>query len=572
MTAKTVAHVVVDELTAAGTDIAFGIPGGVISPVFDALLDRPGVRLIVARHETSAVFMAMGYCYATGNPGLVLTTAGPGFSNGLTGLAAAAAESLPIILVSGEVPKSAFGRGALQEGTAYFGSAVALARHLCKFAAQIGLVSTAPSIARKALATALSGRRGPVCLTLPLDIGRSEASGSEVRGRVSSRFEVDEDACRAAVAALERAKRPVMLLGNGARGVYARRVARNLAERLMIPVMVTTKGKGVFPEDHALYLGVFGLGGHENAIAHLRAEQPDVVLVCGSALNDLTTNAWSPLLQATTTQIQIDIDAAQIGRNYRTDLAILGPVDLALSRMLEYAHQTDRAGELVALRDAPESQLQLPVQEQASPPGQAPAPQPTASAPMSMQQVLTVLAAELPPDTVFVCDIGEFLTVAVNALRVREGGDFIVCLGLGSMGSGIGAAIGYQLAAPARRVVCVAGDGGMLMYGNELASAVKYHAAVTFCVLNDHRYNMCHHGHLEVYDRTPDLTCTPVDFAAWSRALGAEGEVVTTRAELASALQRQLVGPRVLDIRFDPDIRAGHNQRNAALRHFIGES
>jgi acetolactate synthase I/II/III large subunit len=546
----TVAAAILDELLPSGEGPVFGIPGGAAGPLFDALLDRPGLRLVVPKHEAQAVFMAMGYAHATGQPGIVLTTAGPGITNALTGLASAFADGVPVVVVSGEVPSASFGRGAVQEGSAHSADMVAIVRHVTKFATQVLIPGTAAAVGRRARATVLSGRRGPAFISLPLDVANQRISRTLIAGRVSSRFEVDNDACLLAVKTLKAAKRPVMLVGSGVRPGAGRRAVRGLAEKLNLPVMVTTKGKGVFPEDHPLFLGIFGFGGHESVIRYLQDEPPDVLLVCGSSMNDFATNSWSPLLIPRVCQIQVDIDALQIGKNYQTDIGLLGPIDVVLPHMLEFV------GGVVPRRPLP-----------------APAMAPTRPAPgrdgrLSGQQVVASLSELCCPGSVVTCDVGEFLAPAVNFLRVRDGGDFLVSLGFGSMGSSIGSAIGYKLGAPAKNVVALCGDGSYLMHGNEILTAVEQNAAITLCVVNDGRLNMVVHGQRTVYGRSQDFNHTVVDIASAARALGAEAFVVENEADLTAALAAQVRRPRVLDIRIDPDVVLEGSQRLAGLRHF----
>jgi acetolactate synthase-1/2/3 large subunit len=187
---------------------------------------------------------------------------------------------------------------------------------------------------------------------------------------------------------------------------------------------------------------------------------------------------------------------------------------------------------------------------------------------LTTMDVVMTMNEVCPKDAVFTADMGEHLGVVLHYLRVREHGDFLTCLGFGSMGSGINSAIGYQLGAPHRRTFAVCGDGGFLMNGSELATAVQHHAATTFVVINDSRLNMVHHGHMGLFGRTPNFSTPLVDFAALARAMGAEGHVIETREELAAALDVRREGPVVLDVRIDPDVRLMGNQRVAALKQF----
>jgi acetolactate synthase I/II/III large subunit len=544
----------VDELRAHGVDTVFGIPGGAVSPIYAALLKRTDVRVINAKHETGAVFMAMGYSIATGNSSVVVTTAGPGITNASTGVASAFYDSVPVLLLAGEVPTTAFGRGALQESSPTGLDAVGLMRPITKMAAQISRPDAGVAILRKALSTMQSGRKGPAFLSLPLNIGAVQGTNNPITGRAHTAYEIDGAGCDRCFDLLSRAKSPLILAGAGARGARSRRLLAHLAEATGAPVAVSPKGKGVFPEDHPLYLGVFGFGGHESVIDYLTGGV-DVLFVCGSGLNDFSTNSWSPLLKGTQAFLQSDIDAAQLGKNYPIDLGLLGPADVILDRMLR-----DRSGKVTraGVGGSRGAQLQ-PAQR--SPTGA-----------LTTIEVMLALNELCPDDAVFTADMGEHLSMALHYLKVGARGDFLTCLGFGSMGSSIGCAIGHQMGDRARRVYAICGDGCFLMYGSELATAVQHRIPVTFVIINDSRLNMCELGMRDLYGATTDMSTPIIDFALSARAWGAAGHLVRTRAQLAAALALPVDGPVVLDVRIDPEIRLQGSQRNAALRQFDSQS
>lgn len=546
---STVALHLVDVLRDFGVNAVFGIPGGAISPFYDALLERPDIRIITTKHEANAAFMAIGYAVATGRPGVVITTAGPGITNALTGVASAYYEGVPVIHIAGEVARSAFGRGALQEGSAAGLDAVAMMRRVTKMSVLISHPGPAASVLHKALTAAFSGRRGPIFVTLPLDVATERLEPQPLAGHERTTYEIDDDSTRRALELLERARRPLILAGSGTRDFATRRALRRLAEHIGAPVCVTTKGKGVFPEDHPLYLGVTGFGGHDSVGQYLESGV-DVLLVIGSGLNDFATNAWSPLLRASRAFVQIDIDDAQLGKNYAIDLGLVGPADRIITKMLEHREEG-----------------RVPTMGAAEPPLAIQPIRPSSSGKLTTMDVVMTMNEVCPRDGVFTADMGEHLGVVLHYLKVREQGDFLTCLGFGSMGSGINAAIGYQLGAPHRRTFAVCGDGGFLMYGSELATAVQHRLATTFVVINDSRLNMVHHGHMGLFGRTPDFSTPLVDFAALAQAMGAEGHVIETRDDLVRGLELKS-GPVVLDVRIDADVRLMGNQRVAALKQF----
>lgn len=549
-----VALQLVDELRAHGINTVFGIPGGAVSPLYAALMKRQDVQVVNAKHESGAAFLAMGYALATGKPGVIVTTAGPGITNAVTGLASAFYDGIPIIHIAGEVSTTAFGRGALQESSPSGLDALGLVRRITKMSAQIARPDAAVAILRKALATAESGRKGPAFLSLPLNIGAATSSNNPITGRARTAFDIDGPGCDRCFDLLSEAQRPLILAGAGARDTRTRMQLVKLAEATGAPVAVSPKGKGVFPEDHPQYLGVFGFGGHESVIDYLQGGV-DVLFVCASGLNDFSTNAWSPLLSGTRAFIQLDIDAAQLGKNYPIDLGLVGPADVVLERMNE--GKTPR-GKRPAMNLTRGVRVETPPRSK--------------KGMITTIDVVNTMNEVCPSDSMFTADMGEHLSVMLHYLRVREGGDFLTCLGFGSMGSGVCTAIGYQMGCPSRRVFAVTGDGCYLMYGAELVTAVHHRVPVTIVVINDSRLNMCELGMRDLYGGNVDMTTPIVDFAAAAQAAGADGVVVRTREELVAALTREVEGPLVIDVRIDPDVRIQGSQRNAALRQFNDQS
>ena len=546
---------ILDVLQDFGATTIFGIPGGAVGALYGALAKRDDFRIVNAKHETGAVFLAMGHFLATGRPGVVITTSGPGVTNALTGLASAFYEGIPLVLLCGEVATSAFGRGALQEGSQNGLDVLSLVRSISKFSQQLTRADTAAAVFRKALLTSMNPRRGPVVLTVPMNVLAGEVTeAAPMRGTAHTSFQVPVDGCRRAMELLAGAKHPFIFAGAGARDPRSREALKRLVELTGAPIAVSPKGKGVFPEDHPQYLGIFGFGGHESVINYLN-KGADIVMVCGSGLNDFSTNAWSTSLNASTAFIQLDIDAAQLGKNYPIDLGLLGPMHEVLDQMIAEA-----SGLTMEFKSAGESRTPFGAVTQAV--------RPSPAGMLTTAQVVLAMNEHCPHDSVFTSDMGEHLSMALHYLKVRDAGDFITCLGFGSMGSGICSAVGYQMGAPSRRVYAICGDGCFLMHGLELATAVQHQIPVTLIVINDNRLNMCEHGIRDQYGSTTDMTTQVIDFAAIASGMGATGIIVRTRDELVKALTAKLLGPTLLDVRVDPSIRLEGNQRIASLQLF----
>jgi acetolactate synthase-1/2/3 large subunit len=531
-----------------GVRVAFGIPGGAIGPFFDALADCPEIEYVPTRHEATAVYAAMGHARMTGVPALVLTTAGPGVTNAVTGAAAALAEELPVIVLGGEVSSFGAGRGGFQEGTQAGLDVVSIMRPVTRWSSTVVGPSMAAGAAERAWSMATAGRPGPVFLSVPFDVAQGSSFESFVAGAPATAAVPDEGACRAAARCLADANRPLLVLGSGARG--AARELRQIAERIAAPVVVTGHAKGVFPERHPLYLGIIGNAGHPSVEDYL-SERPDVVCVFGSRLGDLATNGWSIELAGSKATIQIDRDPWLIGRNAPVTLGIVGDAQLSARSMLR-ALPVKRPRPMRFARgcrsypwvDSEEGRLKP-------------------------QSVLSNLARAFP-DAIWCSDIGEHMGMAQHYLRVDRPDQFHCMSGLAAMGSGMGAAIGIQHARPDATVVAIVGDGGFNMHVAEMLTCVDQRLSVIYAVFNDGCWNMVDHGFHSVFGRVPpSLPHRVADLAGVARAYGAEATVIEAQHQLSPVLLRSLHHrgrPLVLDFRTDREEVLSTRSRSVSLR------
>lgn len=283
------ADVIVDTLVAHGVELMFGLPGGPISPVFDALIDRPEVRMITTRHESGALFGACGYARTTGKLGVALVTSGPGAFNALSGLASAYCDGLPLLLLVGEVARKNYGRGALQDGSAYGLQMVEILKRVTKTTVEVNDPQRVPGLLRAAIQQAMTGPQGPVALTLPIDVLMAPLTMQLVARNIAGPPSLSPTAIEEATHLLRDPGRAVIFAGSGVRGGHAPERLIELAERMQVPVMTTPKGKGVFPEDHPLALGVFGMGGHPSSARYLEGGL-DTLLAVGTSLSEVATS------------------------------------------------------------------------------------------------------------------------------------------------------------------------------------------------------------------------------------------------------------------------------------------
>jgi acetolactate synthase-1/2/3 large subunit len=545
------ADVLVHMLADAGVEVVFGLPGGAISPVHDALMDS-AIRVITTRHESGAMFAAAGYARATGKLAVVAVTSGPGVLNAMTGLATAWCDGLPVLLLVGEVPRTGQGKGVLQDGSAHGLQIVEMARHITKLSAELPRPSTLPHVMRRAITTAQSGRPGPVVLTLPIDITTAMLAPPRASGAIAIEHALPPSTIDELAGVLRDAQRPLILAGNGARGHDTAPLLCAVAERFACPVATTPKGKGAFPERHPLALGVLGLGGHRSTQLYLESGV-DVVVAIGTSLGDMATDGFSPLLQAPRALVHIDIEGRQIGKSYTPSHAIVARASHVLRGLLERG-------------------------------GGDPAPRPTLRAlaggverqvlPSSMRfdrmashDAVRELQAVLPADTVYTIDSGEHFLFAAHYLEINLPDTFVAMTGLGSMGQSLGTAIGTQLAFPGRRVAAICGDGCFAMNAFEIATAVAERLPIRVFVFNDERLGMVENGHTAVYGRTPAYPTTPLDVCTVARGLGATALRVQRPGQLtaiADVLARD-PGPVVVEVCIDPEIKLPKRDRVSAM-------
>ena len=529
------ARAVLQTLANRGVTVAYGIPGGLISPVFDALADVPEIQYVATRHEAMAGFAAMGHAIATGRPAVVLTTGGPGLTNTITAVAAAFVEELPMVVIAGDVSQNATSRGALHDTSTGGLDGLALMRTITRFSARVESADNAASAIEHALRIATGPRPGPVFLSLPLDV--SSAPSPATRLSVSeppAPPAPDPAACAEIAGALRASKRPLLVVGNGARGAAAE--VRALAERLACPVVTTPHGKGIFPDSHPLHLGGIGFGGHPSASDYL-ARRPDVVLVVGSRLGDITTNGWRLPLTGTSATFQIDREAWMMGRNYPLTFGLVADARMALRSILA-AMPLDVARPM----RAPFERRYLYDEAARSD-----------RTPLAPGRIMRALE-EAFPDAFWAVDVGEHTAYAVHYLTIDRPNRFRTLMGLSSMGSGFGMAIGAARAG-SDTVVGICGDGSFSMYAGEVLTLAESRIGLVLAVMNDGRWNMVDNGLKATFDRRPHAMPSHVaDIGAVARDFGAVGVRIERPEDLTPSRLRAWASsgrPVILDVRFD---------------------
>jgi acetolactate synthase-1/2/3 large subunit len=559
-----------------GVDTIFGIPGGPLMPFYEGVFDRGKIRPIIAKHEEGAAFMADGYARVSGRLGVCCTTTGPGATNALTGIACAYRDSVPVMLITAQVALSAFGKGAAQESSPLGIDIVDMFKDVTKASVMLMTPERISDITRHLLRTGLTGRPGPIHLSLPADMMKTDVQ-ADIRPPSQYRTPpelFDRRSVKEAAKLILRAEHPVILAGYGAHLARAYDEIRKLSERLRIPVATTQKGKGVFPEDHVLSLGVFGFAGSPQADAIILSEETDLLLAIGTSFGELSTHAWDPRVGHGRRILQIDVDPNEIGKNYPVDVSLVGnaqhvmkELNFQLDRDMRWLdHGTEFGQRLAAIRGM-----------KAVTPRFLDAKKMTdETMPLYPQRVIAEMQRALPPDTILFVDIGNVMAWGLHYFQAREPGGFFINMGFGSMGHGVAAAIGGKMAAKDKPVVALVGDGSFAMNGMEIHTAVENDIPVIWVVLNNGGHGMVHLGEMMQFKGkfSTSMFKRPLDVARISEAIGAQSFCVERAGETEAAIAQALKSnrPTVIDVRICPDSVPPMGMRLATLEKFFSSS
>jgi acetolactate synthase-1/2/3 large subunit len=505
-------------LVDCGLKYVFGIPAGSINALYDSLLDMPELTPIIAKHEISAGYMATAYTRISGLPSLCVASSGPGATNLVTAAANALKEKLPVIFITGSVPVSKIGKGGAQEL-----NAVPIFESVTKYNRAIHDANELPRILAEAWNIAISGVPGPIHLSIPIDIQMTNITSEQpltIEKPLPSSVSPDVIA-NVVDHILKVGNKGAILLGYGA--ASARTQIIELAEFTGWPVATTPRGKGTFPEDHPLSLGVYGLSGHDKAMDKLNGNTHELLLVIGSSLGELATCNWDSRLVADRTFIQIDVDPAEIGKNYTPALGIVGDactitkdVIMELKEYVEFFPSS--------LHTDPNHVWQKFDRK---------SPYSTDFLEWNTKVAIEQIAACAPDYARFYIDIGELMTYSIQNIMLTADQKFDIDINFGGMGSGIGGAIGAQLAEPERPIICITGDGCFFMHGFEILTAKQYKLPILFVVINNARLGMVYHGHMLQYKRClEDFSQTRTDISKVAEALGVKTVQIRSLADL----------------------------------------
>jgi acetolactate synthase-1/2/3 large subunit len=517
-------HAVAQCLRNEGVRHVFCVPGESFVALLDGLCGIPEIRLITNRHEGGACFMAEGYAKATRKPGVCIVTRGPGATNASIAVHSAKYDSVPLVLLVGQVARSARGREAGQEidYTHFFGT-------LAKWVVEINDARQVPRIISRAFHVARSGRPGPVVVSLPRDMLEEDAQITMMEPYPPVRFDPDPKAMGEIIDRINRAKKPVLIAGSGTQYANARQELIDFSEKFHIPVLTSYKRQDAFPNSHPNYIG--NLANANKHTRNLVANEADLVVVIGSRLNQQTTGGFA-FPKPGQPFIQIYPDQETIGQNLRPDVAIVADAKSALGAALRLsgARPDESRAAWIAEHHAAQKQYATPRER------------PTQR--VSMERVMRDLKALLPANAITATDAGSFGQWHQRYLEFDHA-DSYISPALGCMGPGVPGAVAAKLAHPDRLVVAHVGDGGFLMTGQEMATGRQYGADFITIVYNNDGYNTIRmHQEAQYPGRQYGTGLNNPDFAALGAAYGALGLKVARDEEFAPALKQAMAANR----------------------------
>jgi len=532
------ANILVESLVKQGVEFVFGYPGGAVLPIYDALFGDERLRHILVRHEAGAAHAAEGYARSTGKPGVVLVTSGPGATNAITGIADAFMDSIPLVIITGQVPTALIGSDAFQEA-----DTVGISRHCTKHNYLVKDPADLAATIDEAFQIATSGRPGPVLIDIPKDVQIASAVWNDTptqrRQRYAPRTEGTADEIAQAVDLIAKAKAPVLYTGGGVinSGPRATALLRELQAKTGAPVTSTLMGLGAFPADHADWLGMLGM--HGTYEANLAMNQADLIVCIGARFDDRVTgrlDAFAP----NSTKIHIDIDRASINKTVPVDLPIIGDCATVLDQILTLWGDR-KAQDLTPWKARVEewrgkNSLYFPLSDKAIMPQ------------LAVQRLFELTKDK---DPVISTEVGQHQMWAAQYFHFFGPNKWLTSGGLGTMGYGLPAAIGAQLGNPDSLVIDIAGDASIQMNIQELGTATQYRLPVKIFILNNEWMGMVRQWQELTYESrySQSYSDSLPDFVKLAEAYGWKGIRIENESQLDAGIQEMIDydGPVIVD-------------------------
>ncbi len=527
------AQAIVNVLLEQGVDTVFGYPGGQVMPLFDALYDAP-LKTVLPVHEQGAIHAADGYARASGKVGVCIATSGPGATNVVTGLATAYLDSIPLVVICGQVATQHIGRDSFQE-VDIVSVSLAITKHSTAVLRSEDLVKSL----QEAFAVARSGRTGPVVIDVPSDIQKALIDWDEqedIEDLEEEVIELDLSAVKQAANLICQAKRPVIMVGGGAIQADCSWAIRELAEKTGMPVVSTLMGLGAFPSNSSQFLGMSGM--HGLKVANLAISNADTIVVIGSRFSERVTGDRDRYVKSKKI-IHFDIDPSEVDKNVTVALPIVANLAnsmAALAAQVEVRPDISEWWEQIGFWQKMYSQQ---VKDTLNP-----------------YWALEEINKEFKEDVIFVTDVGQNQMWAAQTLKINEPRTHLTSGGCGTMGFSMPAAIGAKIAKPQKTIVQIVGDGAFKMTGMELFTAVNEKLPIITIVFNNQVLGMVKQWQELFFNKRFSSTLLkPFDFVAFAKACGADGCKVDSQEEFILALKKakDANAPFVIDLSIASD-------------------
>ena len=505
-----------------GVRIVAGVPGGAILPIYDALARLGSIRHVLARHEQGAGFIAQGLARVSGLPAVCMASSGPGVTNLLTSIADAKLDSIPIVAITGQVPRRMIGTDAFQEVDAY-GLSVSITKHNFLVGSARELLDVIP----RAFAIASEGRPGPVWIDIPKDVQTETIDIDDLPEFFTEAppAAIDSAAVAEAAKLINAAERPVLYLGGGviqSRGGAG--LARVLAEKAQLPTTMTLMALGALPADHELSLGMLGM--HAARYTNLAMEECDLLIAVGARFDDRATGDATRFCPHARI-VHIDIDPAELSKIKSANVAIAGDVATVLAALIDRVESRTHDGWHAHIDDLKQAH---------------PLVMPDIDDPLSHYGLIRAVAESVDDSAIITTDVGQHQMWVAQAYPLRRSRQWITSGGLGTMGFGVPAAIGAALAAPDRTIVCFTGDGSLLMNLQELATAADEGANIKIVLMNNNSLGLVHQQQELFYGKRiyASLYRTETDFLAIAHGFGIGAVDLDTAPDPRIALRNAL--------------------------------
>lgn len=527
-------EILIECLKEQGVDTVFGYPGGAILNVYDALYKHPEIRHILTSHEQGASHAADGYARATGKVGVCLATSGPGATNLVTGIATAYMDSVPVVAITCNVGVAALGKDSFQE-IDILGITMPITKHNYI----VKDVATLADTVRNAFRIAKTGRPGPVLIDIPKDV---TAAVTEYEKKEPFKVErvtknIREEDLAAGLELIKNCRKPFIMVGGGAVISEASDELAEFAALMDSPVCDTLMGKGAFDGESLNYTGMIGM--HGTKASDIGLSKSDLVVAIGCRFSDRVTGNTKTFAENAKI-LQIDVDPAEINKNVKVDVAIVGDIKEVLKRLIARMEQADHFAWMSQVNRL-KNTYPLTYNKEAL------------TGPYVIEKIYELTKGE----AIITTDVGQHQMWAAQFARYKYPRTFLTSGGLGTMGYGLGAAIGAQCGVPEKQVINIAGDGCFRMNMNELATAARYNIPIIQVCINNHVLGMVRQWQNLFYEQRYSHTILKdaVDFVKVAEALGVKGILVTKKEEVIPALQEALAydGPVVIDCHIDCD-------------------